>query len=403
MEAALCGKISPFLFCTAKLAAKVLSIKGTGRFKKMKTNAAVVDEKGAQFKIVPVELGEPKMGEVLVEVKACGICHTDEVARQGIFPFDMPAVLGHEGAGVILKTGPGVTGFKEGDRVSFSYGYCGQCEACKTGKPYGCSSNRRLNFSGFQYDGTKRISYFQKDKQVEVSSFFGQSAFANHAVVHVNNLIKIDDDIPLKMAAPMGCGIQTGAGTVLNCLKPAADTSIVIAGCGAVGISAIMAAAFSPCSKIIAVDISNEKLELAKQFGATHTINAAEVESVPEAVRALTNGLGADYAADCTGSADSLRTSLNSVKSLGICAAVGAALDITFQVEGELMGVAKTLVGVVEGYSIPQLFIPKLIEYYRAGKFPFDKLITYYKFEEINKAFEDIHAGKVAKAVLVME
>ncbi len=365
----------------------------------MITNAAITELKGAPFNIVPIELGEPKAKEVLVEVKACGICHTDEVARQGIFPFEMPAVLGHEGAGIVRKVGSQVTEVKEGDRVSFSYGYCGTCEACMNGQPYGCSSNRRLNFSGFQYDGTKRISYNNQ----EVSSFFGQSAFANHSIVHVNNLIKIDDDIPLKLAAPMGCGIQTGAGTVLNCLKPRAGSSIMITGCGAVGLSAIMAAKMTPASKIIACDISDEKLEMAKEFGATHLINAANVESVPDAVREITGGLGADYAADCTGSAESLRKSLNSVKSLGVCAAVGAALDITFQVEGELMGVAKSLVGVVEGYSLPQLFIPKLIDYYRAGKFPFDKMITYYKFEDINKAFEDIHAGKVTKAVLVMD
>lgn len=365
----------------------------------MITNAAITECKGAKFNIVPVELADPKPEEVLVEIKACGICHTDEVARQGIFPFEMPAVLGHEGAGVVIKAGSRATGFEEGDRVGFSYGYCGMCEACKNGKPYGCSSNRRLNFSGFQHDGTKRISYQGK----AVSSFFGQSAFARHSVVHVNNLVKIDDDIPLKLAAPMGCGIQTGAGTVLNCLKPAADSSIVIAGCGAVGLSAIMAAKLTPCSKIIAVDISAKKLEFAKEMGATHLVDASRVESVPEAVRALTGGLGADYAADCTGSAASLRQSLNSVKPLGVCAAVGAALDITFQVEGELMGVAKSLVGVVEGYSLPQLFIPKLLNYYRAGKFPFDKMITYYKFEDINRAFEDIHAGKVTKAVLVME
>jgi aryl-alcohol dehydrogenase len=365
----------------------------------MITNAAITECKGARFNIVPVELADPKPEEVLVEIKACGICHTDEVARQGIFPFEMPAVLGHEGAGVVIKAGSRATGFKEGDRVGFSYGYCGTCEACKNGKPYGCSSNRRLNFSGFQYDGTKRISYQGK----AVSSFFGQSAFARHSVVHVNNLVKIDDDIPLKLAAPMGCGIQTGAGTVLNCLKPAADTSIVIAGCGAVGLSAIMAAKLTPCSQIIAVDISAKKLEFAREIGATHVVDASRVESVPEAVRAMTGGLGADYAADCTGSAASLRQSLNSVKPLGVCAAVGAALDITFQVEGELMGVAKSLVGVVEGYSFPQLFIPKLLNYHRAGKFPFDKMITYYKFEDINQAFEDIHAGKVTKAVLVME
>ena len=365
----------------------------------MNIKAAVAEQKEGRISIENVELGEPKEGEVLVKIAACGICHTDEVGRLGFFPLSFPAVFGHEGAGTVVKTGPGVTDFKEGDKVSFSYSYCGTCEACKRGMPFGCNHNRRLNFTGTNFDGTKRMTY----KNREVSSFFGQSAFATHAVVHKNNLIHVDEDFPLYLAAPMGCGIQTGAGTVLNVLRPAADTSILITGCGAVGLSAIMAAKLSPCSKIIACDISDEKLAVAKEFGATHTINASKVDSVADAVREITDGLGAHYAADCTGSGESLRVSLNSVRSLGVCAAVGAAQNITFQVEGELMGVAKSLVGVVEGYSIPQIFIPQLINYYKQGKFPFDRMIKTYKFEKINKAFEDVHKGKTVKAVLVME
>ncbi len=365
----------------------------------MNIKAAIVQEKEGPITIEELTLDEPKENEVLIKVAACGICHTDEVGRLGFFPLSFPAVFGHEGAGTVIKTGAGVTDFKEGDKVGFSYSYCGTCEACKRGTPYGCSSNRRLNFTGTHFDGTKRLSFRGK----EVSAFFGQSAFATHAVVHQNNLIHVDDDFPLYLAAPMGCGIQTGAGTVLNVLRPGPDTSILITGCGAVGLSAIMAAKLSPCGRIIACDVSDEKLALAKEFGATHTVNAAKVASVPDAVREITDGLGAHYAADCTGSGESLRTSLNAVRSLGVCAAVGAAQDITFQVEGELMGVAKSLVGVVEGYSIPQLFIPELINYYKQGKFPFDRMITTYPFEDINKAFEDIHAGKTVKAVLVME
>ena len=365
----------------------------------MNIQSAVVTQKGGPITIDNTELAAPNEGEVFGKVRAYGICHTDEVARLGFFPFDFPVVLGHEGAGVVLEVGPGVTDFKEGDAVSFSYGYCGTCEMCRSGRPYACSENRRLNFFGRQFDGTKRISY----KGTEVSSFFGQSAFATHAVVHQNNLIHVDPDIPLALAAPVGCGIQTGAGTVLNCLRPEADTSLLITGCGAVGLSAIMAAKLTPASKIIACDISDERLAFAKELGATHTVNANKVASVPEAVREITDGLGAHYAADCTGSGESLRLSLNSVRSFGLCAAVGAAQNITFQVEGELMGVAKRLIGVVEGYSLPQIFIPKLLNYYREGKFPFDKLITYYPFDQIGRAFEDLHTGKAVKAVLTMD
>lgn len=365
----------------------------------MKIKAAVIEEKGQSFKIVDMEIGAPKYGEVLVKVAACGVCHTDDVARNQLIPVPLPAVFGHEGSGTVEAVGPGVTDFKVGDRVGFSFGYCGSCEACRTGRPYGCRENRKLNFGGVQFDGTKRLRY--KDR--EVSSFFGQSAFASHAVVHSNNLIHAEDGIPLEMVAPMGCGIQTGAGAIFNYLKPEADSSVIITGCGPVGLSVVMAAKIAGCSTIIACDIVPSRLELALEMGATHTINSREVESVPEEVRKLTDGLGSHYAVDCTGLGACVRTSLNCTRPLGVCAVVGSTQELTINVEEELMGPAKTLGGVVEGCCIPQLFIPKLINYYKQGRFPFDKMIKYYKFDEINEAFADTKSGKVIKAVLVME
>ncbi len=365
----------------------------------MKIKAAVIEEKGQEFKIVDMDLGEPKYGEVKVKVVACGVCHTDDVARNQLIPVPLPAVFGHEGAGIIEEVGPGVTGFKVGDRVGFSFGYCGECEACRTGHPYGCRENRRLNFGGVHFDNTKRLSY----KGQPASTFFGQSAFATHAIVHKNNLIHADDEISLPLVAPMGCGIQTGAGAIFNYIRPKEDTSVIITGCGPVGLSAVMAAKIAGCTTIIACDIVDSRLELALEMGATHTINSRNVESVEAAVKELTGGLGSDYAVDCTGIGPCVRQSLRSTKPLGVCAVVGATQELTINVEEDLMGVAKTLGGVVEGCCIPQLFIPKLINYYKKGMFPFDKMIKYYKFEEINQAFADTKSGKVIKAVLVMD
>ncbi|BAK46453.1 Zn-dependent alcohol dehydrogenase, class III [Clostridium sp. SY8519] len=365
----------------------------------MKIKAAVIENKGDEFKICDMELLGPQPGEVLVKVAACGVCHTDDVARNQLIPVPLPAVFGHEGCGTIIEVGEGVTSYKAGDRVAFSYGSCGTCEACSTGRPYGCKENRRLNFSGVQFDNTKRLI---KDDTF-VSSFFGQGAFATHAVVHVNNLVPVADDIDLKMVSPMGCGIQTGAGAVLNYLKPSADSSIIITGCGPVGLSAVMAAKIAGCTTIIACDVVPSRLDLAMELGATHTINSREVESVPDAVKELTGGLGSNYAIDCTGIGPCVRQSLQCTRSLGICVVLGATQELTINVEEDLMGVGKTLVGLVEGCSIPKIFIPQLLDYYRKGMFPFDRLIRYYSFDEINQAFEDTKKGTVLKAVLCME
>lgn len=364
----------------------------------MKIQAAVIEEKGASFQIVDMELDPPQAGEVLVKITACGVCHTDDVARQQIIPVPLPAVFGHEGCGVIEAVGPGVTGYSAGDRVSFSFGYCGVCEACRTGQPYGCKENRRLNFMGGHFDGTKRLHY----KGGEVSAFFGQGAFATHAVVHQHNLVPVDKDVPLELMGPMGCGIQTGAGAIFNCLQGGADYSVIITGCGGVGLSAVMAAKIAGYGMIIACDTVQSRLDLALELGATHIINAGKVDSVVEETKKLTGGEGAYHAVDCTGSGACVRQSLNCLRPLGKCAILGATQELTIHVEDELMGPAKTLIGIVEGYSIPQVFIPKLVEYYKRGEFPFDRLIRYYDFSEINTAFEDMKNGSVIKAVLKM-
>lgn len=364
----------------------------------MKIKAAVVFEKGQPFQIVDCDLDDPKVNEVRVKVTACGVCHTDEVAREQILPVPLPAVFGHEGCGIIEDVGPGMTSFKKGDRVGFSYGYCGECDACRAGQTYGCENNRRLNFSGTQFDGSKRLRY--NDRQV--SSFFGQGAFATHAIVHLNNLIRVPDGVDLAAVGPLGCGLQTGSGAVLNYLKPSPASSIIITGCGSVGLSAVMAAKIAGCTTIIACDVIDSRLELAKELGATHTINARKVQDVVGAVLEITR-LGTHYAIDCTGIGACVRQSLNCTRSLGTCIVLGATQELTIHVENELMGPGKKLIGIVEGCSVPQIFIPQLLEYYQKGMFPFDKLITYYSFDDIEQAFKDTHDGKVIKAILKMD
>jgi len=365
----------------------------------MEITAAVVREAGGEFRMENLTLDGPKENEALVKIAACGVCHTDDVARNQIIPVPLPAVFGHEGCGVIEALGPGMGDFHPGDRVLFSFGYCGVCENCRSGHPYACLENRRLNFSGEHFDGTKRLHKGEEP----VSAFFGQGAFATYAVVHRNNLIPAPKDLPLELLAPLGCGIQTGAGAVLNYLKPEAGSGILITGCGAVGLSAVMAAVIAGCRPIIACDLNPDRLRLAEELGATYVLRGDLEADLPGAVKALTGGYGVHAAVDCTGSGKCVRTSLNCVRSRGICAVVGATQELTIHVENELMGAAKTLGGVVEGCCVPQLFIPRLLDFYREGRFPFDRLIEYYPFGDINRAFADTKAGKTVKAVLTMK
>ena len=362
----------------------------------MKIKAAVVREAGKPFVIEEVELDEPREDEVLVKIVSTGLCHTDLVAQMQYLPIPLPAVFGHEGAGIVEKVGAKVTKVKPGDHVASSYMFCGVCEACKEARPGWCVDFRRLNFSGCRADGSTTI---KKGNETIHGSFFGQSTFGTYALVNERNTIKVQSDVPLEILAPLGCGIQTGAGGVINTLKPEPGSSIVIFGVGSVGLSAIMAAAICGCTKIIGVDIMEERLELAKSFGATHVINSRATNAVEE-IKKLT-GSGAKYTLECTGIPLVFRQAVDSLMMGGTCALLGVApvgTEVSLEMQTVLDG--RTIKGCVEGDCVSDIFIPKLIDLYKAGRFPFDRLITFYTLDQINDAVKDTHDGRALKAVM---
>lgn len=364
----------------------------------MLIKAAVTFNKGEEFVIEEVELDSPKDDEVLIKMVSSGVCHTDAVARDQLIPVPLPAVLGHEGAGIVEKVGNNVKGIKAGDHVVLSFSSCGHCENCLTGKPYVCEEFNPLNFGGTMNDGTKRL----KKGNQELSTFFGQSSFATYAVVNSRNAVVIDKEVDLSIMGPLGCGFQTGAGTVLNGLRPEFGSSIAVFGMGSVGLTAIMGAKIAGCEKIIAIGGTPSKLKLAVELGATHTINYREVEDVVEEIKKITGG-GAHYTVETTAVPKIVNQGLYGLRVLGTCAIVGATGDVTLNVQNALMAEGKTMKGFIEGNSVPKLFIPKLVKYFKNGKFPIDKLVKKYDFEDINQAFKDSHEGKVIKPILMIE
>ena len=362
----------------------------------MKIRAALVHGEGEPFVIEDVELAEPRAGEMRVKIVACGVCHTDAKAQGGYFtPF--PAVLGHEGAGIVEALGPGVSEFEVGDHVVLSYPYCCECDNCRKGKPYYCYRSTELSFFGKFKDGHTPLS----QNGAPVNSFFGQSSFATHAVVPVANAVKVDRDVDLGLLAPLGCGIQTGAGAVINALQPGTQDSIVIFGTGTVGLSAIMAAAVTGVKRIIAVDIIDSRLEIARAYGATDVINSKATQDVAEAVKQMTDGKGADFALDTTGVEVCTLAALKSLHTGGKGACVAASKRLTFDPAPSYL-IGRSWSYLIEGEAVPQEFIPQMIRWYREGRFPIDRMISYYPFEKINEAFEDTRRGVATKAVLRM-
>ena len=366
----------------------------------MKIKAAVTYEKGTPFEIKDVELADPKETEVLIKIVGCGICHNDLFMVDNA-PMELPVALGHEGSGVVESVGSHVTSIKPGDHVVLCSYSCGKCEACLSGHPAQCIRCDEVDFGGVYADGTKRL---KDENGVEISSFFSQSSFATYVIADERNTVVVDKDVDLAMLGPIGCGIQTGAGSVLNVLKPSPGNAFVVFGCGAVGLSAIMAAKLCNCSPIIGIDVIEDRLLLAKELGATHIINGKETESISNEILALTKGMGADFSFETTGVPLLINEALYGLKrggKCGIVASTGGA-EIGIKMQDALMGMSRSLIGIVQGDSIPWLFIPKLIELYKAGLFPYDKLIKYYDFEDINKAAEDAHSGAAIKPVLRM-
>jgi aryl-alcohol dehydrogenase len=362
----------------------------------MKIKAAVVPEAKSPFVIDEVELDEPRADEVLVKIASTGLCHTDLVARMGFLPMPLPAVLGHEGAGIVEKVGASVTKVKPGDHIATSFFSCGTCTMCKRGMPSWCADFKRLNFGGRRADGSTTM---KKNGKTIYGSFFGQSTFGSYALVNERSVVKVPSDVPLEILSPLGCGIQTGAGGVFNTLKPQPGSAIAVFGIGSVGLSAIMAAVVKGCTTIIGIDIVDERLKLAKDFGATHTINSAKVDVVDE-IRKLTDG-GIEYTLECTGVPKVLRNAVDCLMLGGTCGLIGVApVGVEASLEMQTLLDARTVRGVIEGDCNPDLFIPMLIDLYKHGKFPFDKLIKFYSLDQINEAVEDSEKGKTLKAVL---
>jgi aryl-alcohol dehydrogenase len=366
----------------------------------MQIKAAVTNSKGEDFRIETIQLDEPKSGEVLIRIVASGICHTDMIARDQEYPVPLPAVLGHEGAGVVESVGEGVTYVQPGDHVVLGFAHCGKCQFCLSGRPYVCERFFELNFLGNMEDGTKRHHCCDNKG---LSNFFGQSSFGTYTIVNERNLVKVDKDVDLALLGPLGCGIQTGSGTVMNKLQPEAGSSIVVFGAGAVGLSAIMAANAVGCGTIIAVDVHDNRLELAKELGATHVVNARNVDPVEE-IKKITNG-GANYACETAGRPGVLRQAVDSLTFCGVVAQIGAPpLGTDEKIDtNDLLLFNKTITGVVEGACVPRIFIPQLISLYKQGKFPMDKLVKFYRFDEINQAVADSHSGKTIKAIIKMD
>lgn len=365
----------------------------------MQAKAAVTHVQG-QLSIETVELDAPKATEVRVKILAAGVCHTDSAGLNQVIPVTLPAIFGHEGVGVVEEVGVGVDTLAPGDKVILSYPSCGRCENCVAGFPYACEDLNRLFFDGSYKDGTKRFHQNGED----VSSFFGQGSFSSHVVVDARNAVKVDiDESELVKLCSLGCGVQTGAGAVLNTLVPEPGSSLVVFGCGGVGMAAIMAAKIRGCSKIIAVDVVPSRLQMALELGATDAVNGKEVDSVA-AVKEITNG-GANYSVECTGVPFLIKQALSCLRRLGKCCLVSVTGDaeVPIALEPQLMNPSVSLIGVTEGGANPQTFIPQLVQFYKEGRLPVDKLIKFYPFEKIEDAFEDSHKGITIKPILIME
>jgi aryl-alcohol dehydrogenase len=357
------------------------------------TSAAVLREIGGPFTIETLVLDEPRADEVIVRLTSTGICHTDVGFQNGFLPVPLPFVLGHEGAGIVERVGSGVTRVVPGDHVVLSFDTCGRCVTCRSGHSSYCLEFGARNISGGRPDGSPTIH--DESGDVVHAGFFAQSSFATYALATERSVVKVDDSADLTIIGPLGCG-------VLNRLRPEVGSSIAVFGAGAVGLAAVMAAKAAGCAVIIAVDRIPSRLELARELGATHRIDADQTESIPEAVREIV-ALGVDNAIDTTAVTSVVRDAVSSLVPLGTCAVLGMGKGGT-NVEVDMLDLilsGRTIVGVTEGDANPQDFIPLLVRLHAAGRFPFEKLLKTYPFADINQAIEDAESGRVIKPVLL--
>jgi aryl-alcohol dehydrogenase len=352
-----------------------------------KIQAAVLRKRGGPLKIESIEMDGPRDDEVLVRLVASGICLTDIAFCDQWSRADGALVLGHEGAGVVERVGKRVRAVRPGDHVVLSYQSCGRCPPCRKGRPTECERFFEANFGFERLDGSNAY-----ERSGVRGHFFAQSSFATHTLATKRNMVKVSKNLPLELLAPLGCGIQTGAGTVMNSLKLRKGRSIAIFGTGAVGLSAVMASRIVGADPIIGVDIKPKRLKLALALGATHVIDS-RTEDVAARITRIT-GRGVDYVLEITGSPKMYRLAVSVLNPNGVVAIFTGESGRDDLTEGR-----KTL-SVIEGDAVPQRFIPKLIKLYQKGEFPFDRLLKFYRFSHINRAMADSRRGTTIKPVL---
>jgi len=357
----------------------------------MKVVAAVSWEPGEPLSVEELNMDEPRQHEIVVRMMAVGICHTDINARNHRLPVQHPMIFGHEGAGIVERVGTSVTKVAPGDKVLLLPDYCGDCDQCKQGRTSYCE-----NLTATVFNGVPRAE--QNGKKVH-AAFFGQSSFSNFSLVTERNVLKVSQDAPLEYLAALTCGIQAGAGAVLNAMNVKVGTSFAVFGTGAVGMGALMMAKIAGASTIIAVDRVAERLNLALELGATHVINTKESSDITKEISELTGG-GCDFTLDTTGVPDIIRTAFESLRTLGMCGVVaGTGREITLPVTSLLQG-GRMIRGIMGGNASAGLLVKQLVSLYESGRFPFDRFVRHYPFQQVNTAMDDMLAGKVIKPVL---
>ena len=364
----------------------------------MQVKAAVARANRPEFSVESLSLDGPRSDEILIRIAGVGICHTDIVMKGGVTP-ESSAVFGHEGAGIVEKVGDAVLKVKPGDHVAISFRSCGTCAQCRALHPAYCSAMASLNFSGARPDGSTTL---RTDDRPVASNFFGQSSFASYCLAYERNVVKISYEVPLEIAGPLGCGIQTGAGAVMRALSCDAGSSILVLGGGAVGLSAVLGAIVQGCSTIIVVEPHAARRSLASQLGATHVIDPAVEVDLSAAIRAIAPQ-GVNFAVDTSGVPSVQSAAMACLAQRGILGLV-AIPPPGAPIPGDLMSLTisgQSVKGIIEGDSDPDVFIPELIGLYLEGRFPFDRLVKTYPLREINQAIADQHSGACVKAVLL--
>jgi NDMA-dependent alcohol dehydrogenase len=365
----------------------------------MKARAAVLFGVGQKLELREVEVQDPRPGEVQIRMAAGGVCHSDLHVMTGHLGAPLPAVLGHEGSGIVEAVGAGVTSVRPGDHVLPLWRYsCGDCEHCTAERPALCGAGMQIRMTGRLLDGTTRLTLGGQ----EIRHFAGVSSFAEYSVVPERSVLKIPEDLPLDRAALLGCAVITGVGAVFNAARVQPGSTVAVFGTGGVGLNAVQGAAIAGAEKIIAVDLLDAKLAYARQFGATHTVNASGGDPVAE-VRALTGGRGVDYAIEVVGLPKTVRQAYDCLAKRGVAVVVGVA-PFTTEVSVPVMSLVyeeRVLTGSVYGSARPRQDLPRLIDLYRAGRLKLDELLTRrYPFAEINEAYAALERGEVARSVV---